>query len=81
MVKVDLSTDEARSEVSAAIHVPRPGQRPDAKQNGQHTAPALARPCPSVRRTAPEPGTHGNIADGGSPESRLASAYALVSGG
>jgi hypothetical protein len=29
------------------------------------------RPCPSVRRTAPEPGTHGHIADGGGPESRL----------
>ena len=29
------------------------------------------RPCPSVRRTAPEPGTHGRIADGGGPQSRL----------
>ena len=29
------------------------------------------RPCPSVRRTAPEPGAHGRIADGGGPESRL----------
>jgi len=35
------------------------------------TAPALAVRARPVRRTAPEPGRHGHITDGGSPESRL----------
>jgi len=48
-------------------------------QNGQLTAPGDGlvrrscprRPCPSVRSATPEPGTHGRIADGGSPNFRL----------
>ncbi len=77
-----------------------PGQQPDAKQNGQqtapvdgqhtapvdgqHTAPAPAvrsRPFPSVRPAAPDPGTHGRIADGGGPQSRLEARMRWSAGG
>ena len=58
--------------------------------------PSVAFSAPSVSRSAPvrgpfrlrpwpartpEPGTHGRIADGGSLQTRLEAAYALVSGG
>ena len=33
----------------------------------------LLLPSPSVRSAAPEPGTHGRIADGGGPETSLES--------
>jgi len=39
------------------------------------------RPCPSVCPAAPDPGTHGHIADGGSPQSRLEARTGLASRG
>ena len=55
------------------------GQQPDAEQNGRHTAPANGldtAPALAVRAgpwVAPplKPGTHGRIADGGGPQTRL----------
>ena len=72
------------------------GQPPDAGRNGrctapadgQHTAPTLAArprpwpfPPPSVDFTAPKSGTHGRIADGGSPKSSLETNKCWSAGG
>ena len=72
-----LSTPDAGQDPAMAAtarkHPEMPGQRREARRNGQHNRSYPRRPSPSVRRAAPEPepGAHGRIADGGSPGRRL----------
>jgi len=58
-----------------------PAQRQESRRDGRYNRSRRPRPWPSVDSAAPEPGVHGRIADGSSPDFRLERRMCWSAGG